>query len=170
MFKKLNFKSLNYKDLDRLDSHDLKRDEIQSFYHTFDFFDLIKKWPLIVGPKMAPYTSPLKLQQGALFIITKHSIYSQELSFLSEEIKSEIFKVLPKLKPMINKLVFQTQERFFDQKLVNAAGELKAAAKPALHPQSPQYKKLKIEADRLFACIEDEEVKKMMTSIYLQSN
>jgi hypothetical protein len=168
MFKKLGFKSLNYKELDRYDPFDLKRDEIQSFYQTFDFFDLIKKWPQIVGPKLAPFTSPLKLQQGSLFIITRHSVYSQELSFLSEEIKTEIFRILPKLRPVIKKLVFQTQEKFFEQRQEQEDIQLKTQT-PRLHPQSPQYKKLKLEAESLFANIEDPEVKAMMISIYIQS-
>ena len=152
MFKKIDFKGLNYRDLDRFDSHDLKRDEMHSFYQTFDFLELIKKWPEIVGLKMCQVTSPLKVKQDSLFIMTKHSIYSQELSFLSEEIKGEIFKVFPKLRPVIKKLVFQTQENFFTPKsevLVLKEAELKQK----LHPQSPRYKILKVEAERLFGHI-----------------
>ena len=40
MFKKIDFKGLNYRDLDRFDSHDLKRNEMHSFYQTFDFLEL----------------------------------------------------------------------------------------------------------------------------------
>lgn len=167
MFKKLDFKGLNYSDLDRYDSHDLKRDELQSFYLTFDFLDLIKKWPSIVGPKLAPVTSPLKISHDSLFVITKHSIYSQELSFLAEPIKVEIFKVFPKLRPIIKKISFQTQEKFFDQK---AVAEKVIAEKPRLHPQSPQYKLLKVEAERLFADIEDLSLRNIMISMYIQSN
>lgn len=167
MFKKINFKALNYKDLDRFDSHDLKRENMHSFYQTFDFLELIKKWPQIVGPKMAPVTSPLKLRQDSLFIMTKHAVYSQELSFLQEEIKNEIFKVFPKLKNVIKKLVFQTQENYFVPKPL--ADEIAAPAKPKLHPQSPQYKILKMEADRLFGHIEDTELREMLTSIFIQS-
>lgn len=167
MFKKINFNSLNYRDLDRYGSHDLKRDEMQAFYETFDFLELIKKWPQIVGPKMCAVTSPLKIKQDSLFVITKHSIYSQELSFLSEEIKKEIFKVFPKLKPIIKKLVFQTQEKFFEEQ---KAKEILIQKKvQTLHPQSPQFKILKKEADQLFADVPDEELKKIMTSIYIQS-
>ena len=120
MFKKIDFKGLNYRELDRYGEHDLKRDEMHSFYQTFDFLDLIKKWETIVGTKMMKVTSPLKIKSDCLFIITKHSIYSQELSFLSEEIKNEIFKVFPKLKPVIKKLAFQTQERFFEDRELSA--------------------------------------------------
>jgi hypothetical protein len=168
MFKKLDFKKLNYKELDRLDSHDLKRDEMHSFYQTFDFLDLIKKWPEIVGPKLAPVTSPLKIRQDSLFVITKHSVYSQELSFLAELIKVQIFKVFPHLKPVIKKLVFQTQENYFDQKAERE--KEKTLAEPTrLHVQSPQYKLRKMEAERLFADVEDPELREMMISIFIQS-
>jgi hypothetical protein len=168
MFKKINFKGLNYKDLDRYGSHDLKRDEMHSFYQTFDFLELIKKWPEIVGPKMSPVTSPLKIKSDSLFIITKHASYSHELSYLSEEIKSEIFKVFPKLRPVIKKLVFQTQEGFFESR--KAVENEAQTPKARLHPQSPKYKLLKLEAERLFNDIEDDELRTKMISIYIQSH
>ncbi len=62
MFKKIDFKKLNFNDLDRIDAHDIKQDEMRSFYLTFDFLDLIKKWPEIVGHKLAQVTSPLRLK------------------------------------------------------------------------------------------------------------
>ncbi|HXH76360.1 MAG TPA: DUF721 domain-containing protein [Bacteriovoracaceae bacterium] len=167
MFKKINFRGLNYKDLDRYGSHDLKRDEIHSFYQTFDFLELIKKWPEIVGPKMSPVTSPLKIKYDSLFIVTKHAIFSQELSFLSEEIKGEIYKVFPELKKIVKKLVFQTQEGFFQERIKE--GTTTEIPANRLHPQSPIYKLRKQEADRLFQEIEDEELKKVLTSLYIQS-
>ncbi|MBA2404603.1 MAG: DUF721 domain-containing protein [Bdellovibrionales bacterium] len=167
MFKKIDYKRLNYGDLDRIDSHDIKRDEMHSFFLTFDFLDLIKKWPEIVGVKLAAVTSPLKIKQDSLFVITKHSSYSQELSFSAEMIKKEVFKQFPNLKPIIKKLAFQTQENFFEQKLVKEK-EL-AAAVPKLHPQSPKYKILKLEAERLFNDVEDSELKESLISIFIQS-
>lgn len=167
MFKKLDFKRLNFGDLGRLGSHDIKRDEMHSFFLTFDFLDLIKKWPDVVGPKLAAVTSPLKIRHDSLFVITKHSSYSQELSFSSEMIKKEIFKHFPNLKPIIKKLAFQTQENFFEQKIAKEK-ELAALA-PKLHPQSPQYKILKSEAERLFSDIEDKELKDSLISIFIQS-
>jgi hypothetical protein len=167
MFKKIDYKRLNYGDLERIDPHDIKRDEMRSVFLTFDFLDLIKKWPDIVGAKLAAVTSPLKIKQDSLFVITKHSSYSEELNWSSEMIKKEVFKHFPNLKPIIKKLAFQTQENFFEQKKVEQA---KAAAQVTkLHPQSPKYKLLKLEADRLFADIEDEELRTSMISIYIQS-
>lgn len=167
-FKKIDFKGLNYKELDRLGSHDLKRENLHSFYQTFDFLQLINKWPEIVGPKLSGVTSPLKIKSDSLFIMAKHASYSHQLSFLSEEIKSEIFKVFPELKPVIKKLVFQTQENYFGQQSPTPEAQ-KVPAAPKLHPQSPQYKILKMEADRLFAGVEDPELKELLTSIYIQS-
>lgn len=167
MFKKIDYKRLNFGDLERLDSHDIKRDEMHAFFLTFDFLELIKKWPEIVGAKLAAVTSPLKIKQDSLFVITKHASYSDELNWSSEMIKKEVFKHFPNLKPIIKKLAFQTQESFFEQKRLE---ELKVAAlAPKLHPQSPRYKLLKLEAERLFSDIEDEELKTQMISIYIQS-
>ena len=149
MFKKIDYKRLNFGDLERIDSNDIKRDQMHAFFLTFDFLELIKKWPEIVGVKLAAVTSPLKIKQDSLFVITKHSSYSEELNWSSEMIKKEVFKHFPNLKPIVKKLAFQTQESFFEQK---KAEEAKIAAlAPKLHPQSPKYKLLKAEAERLFA-------------------
>lgn len=166
MFKKLGYKRLNYGDLDRIDSHDIKRDEMHAFFITFDFLDLIKKWPEIVGEKLAAVTSPLKIKQDSLFVITKHASYSQELSFSSELIKTEIFKQFPNLKPIVKKLAFQTQENFFEQKMIK---EKELSMIPKLHPQSPKFKMLKQEAERLFNDVEDVELKESLISIFIQS-
>jgi Dna[CI] antecedent, DciA len=167
MLKKISFAGLNYRDLDRFDSHDLKKDEMKSFYQTFDFLELIKRWPDIIGPQMAKVTSPLKIRNDSLFIMTQHPSYSQNLSFLSEEIKDKTFKIFPQLRPMIKKLVFQTQESFFKERKVELE-EMKAKVNK-LHPQSPQYRILKAEADKLFSQIDDTELKNILTSLFIQS-
>ncbi len=169
MFKKLSFARLNYKDLDRFKEHDLKRDEMKSFYQTFDFISLLKKWPDIVGPKMAKVTSPLKLRNDSLIVVTTHSTYSHELSYLSEDIKLAIFKALPELKPIIKKIVYETQENYFVQR-DKVAVEKAVEQKPKLHPQSPQYKLRKSEAERLFGNIEDPELRSLMISIFIQAS
>lgn len=166
MFKKIDFKSLNYKELDRYDAHDLKRESLHNFYQTFDFLDLVKKWPEIIGPKLSGVTSPLKIKGDSLIILSKHGSYSQNISFLSEEIKEKIFVLLPALRPIIKKLNFQTQESFFNQQIIQ---EEKKTSITKLHPQDPRYKILKTEAERLFSDVEDVELKKTLISIFIQS-
>lgn len=166
MFKKIDFKGLNYKELEKYDSHDLKREKIHSFYQTFDFIDLVRKWPEIIGPALSQVTSPLKIKGDSLIIMSKHASYSQNISFLSEELKQKIFVLFPQLKPVIKRLNFQTQESYFNQKSVQEEAKKEI---PKFHPQDPKYKVLKVEAERLFSDVQDEELKKTLISIYLQS-
>ncbi len=166
MFKKIDFKGLNYKELDRYDSHDLKRENLHSFYQTFDFLDLVKKWPDVIGPKLSNVTSPLKIKGDSLIILSKHGSYSQNISFLSEEIKEKIFVLFPALRPVIKRLNFQTQASFFNQQAVQ---EERKTPPPKLHPQDPRFKILKTEAERLFADVEDDELKRTLVSIFIQS-
>jgi hypothetical protein len=167
MFKKIDFKGLNYKELEKYDSHDLKRENLHSFYQTFDFIDLVRKWPEIIGPALSKVTSPLKIKGDSLIIMSKHAAYSQAILELSEEIKQKVFKLFPELKPVIKKLNFQTQESYFNQKEVQAEAAKKEA--PKFHPQDPKFKVLKLEAERLFADVPDEELKKILISIFMQS-
>lgn len=141
---------------------------MHAFYQTFDFLDLVKKWPVIIGTAMAQVTSPLKIKGDSLIIVSKHASFSQNISFLSEEIKEKIFKEFPELKKVIKKLNFQTQEAFFNQQAPQDLPEQKKVIQK-FHPQDPRYKQLKIEADRLFGDIPDEELKNTMISIFLQS-
>lgn len=166
MFKKIDFKGLNYSDLERYDSHDLKRENLHAFYQTFDFLDLVKKWPDIIGTALAQVSSPLKIKGDSLIIVAKHASFSQNISFLSEDIKLKIFQQFPELKKVIRKLNFQTQENFFNQ--TNTQQEQKKTVQK-FHPQDPKYKLMKIEAERLFGDIPDQELKDILTSIFMQS-
>lgn len=168
MFKKIDFKVLNYKELEKFDSNDLKRENMQSFYRTFDFLDLVTKWPEIIGPAMAKVTSPLKIKGDSLIIMSKHASYSQNISFLSEEIKQKIFIIFPELKSVIKKLNFQTQESYFNEQ-VQKTEVVKKAEPKKFHPQDPKYKLMKMEAERLFADVQDPELKEIMISIFIQS-
>ena len=167
MFKKLHFKGLNYSDLDRYEKHDIKRDEMHSFYQTFDFLDLIKSWPEIVGEKYAKITAPLKIKNGCLFIVVIHPNVSHEMTYFSEILKSKIAKSFPKLKSILQSISYITQEGFFNQHRPSMGKETTLAKK--IHPQSPQYKILKLEAEKLFEEIPDQELKEIMISIYIQS-
>jgi hypothetical protein len=167
MFKKISFKSLNYGELEKYQPNDLKRDSLQSFYQTFDFLELIASWPQIVGEALSKVTSPLKIKGDSLIIVSKHSSYSQNISFLSEEIKENIFKLFPKLRIVIKKLNFQTQENFFHQKEDQRKNE---DVITRYHPQDPAYKILKIEAEKLFSNLEDQELKNLLVSLFIQSH
>lgn len=166
MFKKIEFKGLNYKELDEYETHDLKREKMYSFYQTFDFLELVKKWPEIIGENLSLVTSPLKIMGDSLIIISKHSSYSQNISFLSEEIKHKIFNLFPELRLKIKKINFITQESFFEEKSILTD---KKNSPTKLHPQDPRFKLLKIEAERIFSNIEDPELKKILISIFVQS-
>lgn len=167
MFKKIHFKGLNYKELDRYDSHDIKRENLQSFYQTFDFLELVSKWPEIIGPALSKVTSPLKIKGDSLIIVSKHASYSQNISFLSEDIKQKVFLLFPQLRPVIKKLNFLTQESFFQEREAQQQEAQKVI--PRFHPQDPRFKLVKLEAERLFADVEDLELKKTLISIYIQS-
>ncbi len=169
MFKKIEFKGLNYDELDRFDAHDLKREKLHTFYQTFDFINLIKSWPELIGPGLAAVTCPLKMKGDTLIILSKHASYSQNISFLSEELKRKIFVLFPELRPVLKRLNFQTQESFFRPAVGTSEGPPTKSTAPRFHPQDPRYKILKSEADRLFAEVADAELKAILTSIYIQS-
>ncbi len=167
MFKKINFSKLNYKELNEISNFSLKKDEITSFYQTFDFLDLLKKWSDIVGHPLSRVTTPLKIKFDALIILTRHSAYSQELSFLQEEIKLQIFKEFPELKKVIKKILFQTDEQFFRNK--ERIEQKLSPQKSILHPMSPEFRIKKSQGEKLFNHINDEELRKILVSIFIQS-
>lgn len=171
MLKKLSFNNFNYNDLDRISSTDQKRrEDAYAFFQTFDFLSLMKKWPDIVGPGLCKVTSPLKIKFGSLVVVTIHPSYSHELSYHAEPIKIAIFKEFPQLKSVIQNLQFQTMPHFFQQKNIIEKNEEIKIQQNTLHPQSPQYRMLYAKALKNFEHIEDEDLKKTMINIYIQTS
>ena len=169
MLKNLKFQSSSFYDSDKQASDPHKREIMESFYQTFDFFDLIKQWSEIVGPMLAQNTSPLRIKGDSLFVVTKHAAFAQQLNFLTEIIKQKIFQTFPKLKTIIKKIVFETNPHFFKEIEMKQTEAVKKQPEP-IHPMSPQYRKARAEAEQLFAHLEDPEFRQSMINIYIQTS
>lgn len=167
MLKKLKFQSSSFFESDLEVKDPQKRELLESFYQTFDFFDLIKQWPEIVGPMLGQNTSPLRVKGDSLFVVTKHAAFAQQLNFLTEIIKEKIFQTFPKLRPIIKKIVYETNPHFFKE--IEQKKEIEKTQPAPLHPMSPQYRKAKADAEQLFSHIEDPEFRASMISIYIQA-
>lgn len=142
---------------------------------TFDFFSLIEIWPSIIGEKLGKFTIPLKNHNGNLTILTNHSAFSQQLSFLEEDIKKKIINKFPSLKGKINRIYFNYNSEHFknqvelSKKILKKDTGDKEKENIIFHKYSPTYKKLKLEADQLLTDIEDNEIKEFLSSLYIQS-
>lgn len=171
MLKKLSFNSFNYSDLDRISSTDQKRKEdAYAFFQTFDFLSLLNKWPDIVGPQLAKVTAPVRIKFGSLVVVTVHPSYSHELSYHADPIKTAIYKEFPQLRSIISNINFQAMPQFFQQKNIIQQNEELKIQQNTLHPQSPQYRMLYAKAAKNFEHIEDEDLKKTMINIYIQTS
>ena len=148
-----------------------KRPNLRRQNQVFDFLDLIRDWEKIVGPKLAKTTIPLNNQYGNLMVLTNHPAISQTLSFLEENIKKNIFKEFPSLKGKINRIYYQTNSTFFEKKMeeVIKRGHSPKREDTSFHPYSPKYLKLKKEAENIFQEIDDNELKNLLISIYIQN-
>ncbi len=80
----------------------------------FDFIQLTQQWPDIVGPWLGQFTRPLKLSQGLFIIVTKHSVFAQELSYMEGTLKQKIEGHFPKLQGEITKIRFQVASQYFN--------------------------------------------------------
>lgn len=137
----------------------------------FDFLDLIAQWPLIVGQQMANHSIPLKLINKNLTLLTDHPTYSQSLKLLETMLIEKIEKTFPVLKSKIHKIHFQVNSAFFKETVQSYKTHIplrKEETQPKLHPQSPEYKKLVKDAESFLGTIEDQDLKKTLTSIFIQ--
>ena len=138
-----------------------------------DFLSLMKKWPNFVGKSCAKHTIPLGIKNKTLYILSNHSAFSTTLSFMEEKIKQNIFQEFPEFKKAIKKISFKVDSAYFNQETLKKSKILSSVKKEniqeKLHPFSPEYKRLKKEADNLFQNIEDEQLLQSLTSIYMQS-
>lgn len=153
-------------------SNNWGRDKGKYSKDSFDFLTLIKEWEEIVGPRLAEHTVPLKNSRKILTILSDHSAFSSQLSFLEQVLIKKVTERFPSLEGKINKIVFQTNPRHFREQL-KATEPLKRKSETVeeiTHKFSPVDQKLLKEAEQMFAHIEDEEMKKSLTSIFVQFN
>jgi hypothetical protein len=137
----------------------------------FNFLSLIKEWPLIVGEKLAAKTVPLKNQRKTLVILSNHSAYSEQLSFMSDKIIEKINEHFPMLHGKIANIKYMTNPAHFKLQQ-EVATTLKDSDPKELsdltHQFSPTDQALVKEAEVYFQDIEDEEVRKSLKSIFIQ--
>lgn len=136
-----------------------------------NFLDLVYGWSEIVGPKLSLHTLPLKNNDNLLTILTDHPVYSQQLSFLEKEIIEKIQRKFPSLSRNLKGLRFQVNAQFFNRKLNQLQKNPQANRKKEvtkLHPLSPEYKKYKREFDGMGLEFEDEELKEIFFSLFIQ--
>lgn len=138
----------------------------------FDFLALMGRWKEIVGEKLVDHTYPLKNKNKVLYILTDHPVYAEQLSFMGELIKQKIFTAFPSLRSEIRELKFEQCERQLFEKLkpkiIGEQGSQEKKEIKSLHPQSPLYKKLKLEGDLVYKDISDKELRELLVSLYIQ--
>ena len=137
----------------------------------FDFLHLIRDWPLIVGDKLAAKTVPLKNQRKTLVILSNHSAYSEQLSFMSDNIIDKINEHFPMLHGRIAQIKYMTNPSHFkaQQERATVLKESKPKEISELtHKFSPSDQALIKEAELFFEDIEDQEIKKSLKSIFIQ--
>ncbi|MBL7665914.1 MAG: DUF721 domain-containing protein [Bacteriovoracaceae bacterium] len=134
-----------------------------------DFVQLVQNWDKIVGTSLAQNSQPLKIQNSTLFVLVKHSVFSQELNFLSETLKQKIIEHFPSLRSFVYQIKYLSSPQFF-QKKAEQKLEQQIKHSQTNHPQSPYYLQKKAEAEKIFSHLEDREAKDLLVSLYLQTH
>ena len=138
-------------------------------FDSFDFLSLIRAWPEIAGTKLAEHTIPLKNQNGTLILLSNHSAFANELSYMELPLKKKIFEKFPNLEKSILSIKFIVDTTYFAKQYEQFVTVRENIAQPTLHPYSPEFKRLKKAAEELFSDISDQEIKEKMISIYIQT-
>ncbi len=140
---------------------------------SFDFLDLINHWNLVVGDMLAKNTVPLKIQRGSLIILTKHSAFSNELSFMEKPLIKKIVNEYPPLKGKFKRIFFQTSSNYFDnnnkEEKPQTINDYIDTQKSVDHKHSPFHKEKLNKADKDFNFLEDDnEMKDLLISLRMQ--
>lgn len=139
---------------------------------SFDFLNLIKSWREIAGDKLSEHTIPLKNQYGTLIILSNHSAFAHQLSFMEQPLKKKIFEKFPYLEKSVTNIKFIVDSTHFEHQkahLLHISPKEKKNNPNQLHPYSPEFRKLKKEALEMFSDITDEELKESFVSLYIQA-
>ena len=143
--------------------------EKASVHESFDFLALIRAWKEIV-PTLSEHTIPLKNQNGTLVILSNHSAIANQLSYMELELKKKIFAKFPGLEKSIVSIKFIVDSTHFSKQYEQFITPMeKKKVAQSLHPFSPEFRKLKKEAETMFADLDDPELKERMISLYMQS-
>ena len=165
MLKKLS-QYIDYQGPDRSSTYKKDKAHLQE---SFDFMALIKAWKEIAGAKLSEHTIPLKNQNKILIVLSNHSAFANELSYMELQLKKKIFDKFPNLEKSIIGIKFIVDSTHFSQQYNQFIAPLEKKQSMALHPYSPEFRKLKKEAEEFFKDLEDNEVKENMISLYIQS-
>lgn len=133
---------------------------------TFDFLYLVKNWDKIVGKMLSENTIPLKVRNTSLIVMTKHSIFSQELSFMSQQIIDNIENLYPKFRGHIKSIKF-SHGKFSSDEFNTVKKKVDAPAKPKNHKFDPQAQQKKLKAKEMFSDVEDEEIQAILERLYI---
>ena len=169
MLKKLsNFIDFSAKNSE---TQSYRTDSFSKNSDSFDFLSLIKTWPTIAGKKLSEHTIPLKNQNGILIILSNHSAFASEMKFMELPLKKKIFEAFPNLEKSIKSISFVVDSTHFQKQMEVFQAQSKENKENVSlpHPYSPEAKKLAKEADELFKEIEDDELKKTFSSLYIQN-
>ncbi len=162
MWKKLSFKGLPTPLQGEGSS---AHEQWQRFVEGFDFFGLMVAWHDIVGEMLAKESLPLRLKNHTLFILTRHPAIAANMKYAEKVLLEKIHDRFPVTVKMLDRIAFESNEVFFQEK---ARPFLKPRA-TALHRHSPEYKRLRMEAETLCAEINDPIEKERWISLYIQS-
>ncbi len=170
MLTKLTFKDFKLDD-PKLDNSVRRKKKIKRTTDGAEFIELIQSWEKIVGPAYAKLTIPLKISYKILYILTPHSTYSEQLSFSTHLILQQINKITPAFSGKIKQIKFQVNPQFFQQKQQERSKKIlkKEQKQNFPHRYSPQYLALKQQAENIYKDIEDQDIKKHLISLYIQS-
>ncbi len=139
---------------------------------SFDFISLIKAWREIAGEKLSEHTIPLKNQNGTLLVLSNHSAFANELSYMEIPLKKKIFAKFPNLEKAILNIKFIVDSTHFSKQysqFIAPQEKIKKKNEQILHPYSPEFRRLKKEAEEMFGNIEDKDIRESMISLYIQS-
>lgn len=145
-----------------------KKDKAQ-VHESFDFLALIRAWKDIAGNKLSEHTIPLKNQNGTLIILSNHSAFANELSYMELPLKKKIIEKFPSLEKSILSIKFIVDSTHFSRQYSQFVAPVEKKAANTLHPYSPEFRKLKKEAEDIFGDLDDTELKEKMISLYIQS-
>lgn len=140
-------------------------EEWQRFVEGFDFFALIEAWRDIVGDMQAEQSIPLRLKNRTLFILTKHPAIASNMKYSEALLLKKIAERFPEAAPMLKQIAFESNEAFFLEK---AKVHIKPRP-PKLHPFSPEYRRARAEAEKIFSDASDPIEKERWISLYIQS-
>jgi hypothetical protein len=130
----------------------------------------LELWPVVVGEGIAEATRAERFRDGILFVITRSSVWTQELTFFKEEAVRALNERLGR--PLVRDIRFKvgplTSQRLDSELEERPSEESPAAGLPSIMPETMLTERSRAQVERALEAIKNEQLRERTRQVLVR--